>query len=540
MPGRRLIFGPFQLDRGARVVLRDGEPLAVGHRGVQLLEALLGRPGDVITKSELMDAAWGGAAVEESNLSVQVAALRKALGPAPDGHDWIVTVPRVGYRFIGVAGAATPTDAIDSERRSIAVLPFENLSADPEQAFFADGLAEEIITMLSKLPDLLVIARNSSFAYRERNVDIRKVADELDVLFVLAGSVRRGGDRVRVSVQLADARTGGHLWAERYDRELVDVFAIQDEITRRIVEALQLTLSPAEETLLSQGATRDLEAQDLLQRASAAMRGATKNLAVFERVSQLLRSAITRDPNYGAAYVTLTDALVHDYLNRWTADPDKSLPEARRMAERAVQLAPKSAEAHLAASLAAMIAKDFADSDRELDIAESLNPNHPSVFDRRGGQHMRMGNPLAAIRFFERAMRLEPSGTIHYLHMLGSAYFQLERFETAAALMRERILLVPDTDMSRSFLISALGHMGRYDEARQVHSELMRINPKYDLAAFLSRSPLMAEGYTERTLEGWRVAGLLTAQTTEAIGRETGGGAAEKESPRQGALPAEG
>lgn len=480
-----------------------------GHRGVQLLEALLARPGDVITKSELMDAAWGGAAVEESNLSVQVAALRRALGPVPDGHEWIVTVPRIGYRFVGLADAVAPRAAIDSDRRSIAVLPFENLSADPEQAFFADGLAEEIITMLSKLPDLLVIARNSSFAYRERNVDIRKVADELDVRFVLAGTVRRGGDRVRVSVQLADARTGGHLWAERYDRELVDVFAIQDEVTRRIVEALQLTLSPAQATLLSQGATRDLEAQDLLQRANATMWGATKNLAVFERVIDLLRRAIARDSNYAAAYITLTDALVHDYLNRWTADPDESLREARRMSDRAVQLAPQTAEAHLAASLAAMIAKDFDDSDRELDLAESLNPNHPSVFDRRGGQLMRNGDPLSAIRSFEQAMRLEPSGTIHYLHMLGHAYFQLERFETTAALMRERILLVPDTDMSRSLLVSALGHLGRYDEARLVHAELITINPKYDLVAFLSRSPLMAEGYAERTLEGWRLAGLL-------------------------------
>jgi adenylate cyclase len=157
-----------------------------------------------------------------------------------------------------------------------------------------------------------------------------------------------------------------------------------------------------------------------------------------------------------------------------------------------------------------MTAKDFADADRELDIAASLSPNNPGVFDQRGGQLMRKGDPLAAIPCFEQAMRLNPGGTIHYLHMLGNAYFQIDRFETAAALFRERILLVPDTDMSRSLLVSALGHLGRSDEARQVHSELMRINPKYDLAAYLARSPLMTrDGYRERTFEGWRMAGLV-------------------------------
>jgi adenylate cyclase len=239
------------------------------------------------------------------------------------------------------------------------------------------------------------------------------------------------------------------------------------------------------------------------------MWGPTKNLAVFERASELLRRAIEKDPDYANAYAALAEVLVLDYLNRWTAGPDWSLAEARRMAKRAVQLAPGLADGHLAASLAAMMSKDFADADRELDIAASINPSHPSVIDRRGGQFLRKGDPLTAIHYFEQAMRLEPGGTIHYLHMLAHAYFHLDRFETAAALLRERILLVPDTDMSRCLLVSALGHLGRADEARQVHAELMTINPKYDLGALLARSPLMAAGYAERTFGGWRLAGLL-------------------------------
>jgi adenylate cyclase len=155
-----------------------------------------------------------------------------------------------------------------------------------------------------------------------------------------------------------------------------------------------------------------------------------------------------------------------------------------------------------------MAAKDFAHSDRELDIAATLNPNDPRIFDRRGGQLLRRGDPLAAIPCYEQAMRHNPHGATLYLHLLGHAYLHLDRFETAAALFRERILLVPDTDMSRGLLVSALGHLGRLDEARQVHSELMAINPNYDLRAYLDRSPFMAEGYRERTVEGWRLAGL--------------------------------
>ena len=166
--------------------------------------------------------------------------MRKALGPSPTGGDWIVTVPRVGYRFVS---PAVTSPAPDPEQSSIAVLPFVNLSSDPEQAFFADGLAEEIIVALGKLPGLMVMARNSSFAYRGSDVDVRKVGSQLDVRYVLSGSVRRGGSRLRMSAQLAVAESGAQLWAETFDRELADVFAIQDEVTRQIVDALKLKLT---------------------------------------------------------------------------------------------------------------------------------------------------------------------------------------------------------------------------------------------------------------------------------------------------------
>ena len=507
MSATRLACGPFELDRATHVVRRDGEPLALGLRAALILEALLTRPGDVVTKSELLDAAWAGAAVEESNLSVQVAALRKALGGAPDGGEWIVTVPRVGYRLAASAGD-TAVPAPQDKRPAIAVLPFANLSSDPEQAFFADGLAEEIITSLSKLPELLVIARNSSFAYRGSDVDVRKVAGELDVSHILTGSVRRSADRIRISVQLAEGSSGGHLWADRYDQTLTDVFAIQDEITGRVVEALRLTLGPSATAVVPAGGTRNIEALDCVLRARAMHEGPQKNPAVFRRMCEFLRRAIVLDPNYADAYAALTNALSLDFVNRWTDDPDGSLAEARRLADTAITVAPGALSGHLAANLTAMMAKDFARADRELDIAERISPGHPAVFSRRGDQCMRREDPDAAIAYFERAMRLEPGATLHYLQWLGIAYFQSGRFETAAALFRERLLLMPQSDMSRSFLVSIHGHLGEPDDARRIHAELMAINPKYDLVAHISRLPVETERFRTSMLEGWRKAGL--------------------------------
>ena len=506
MLGRRLSFGPFQLDQGAQVLLRDGEPLSVGQRGVMLFEALLSRPGEVITKSELLDAAWGGAAVEESNLTVQVAALRKALGQSPSGGDWIATVPRVGYRLVAPTSSDSPTS---DERSSIAVLPFVNLSNDPEQAFFADGLAEEIIVALGKLPGLLVISRNSSFAYRGSDVDVRKVGSEFDVRYVLSGSVRRGGNRLRMSAQLADGRTGAQVWAETFDRELADVFAIQDEVTQRIVEALRLKLTPAQKAMATSGGTNDIVALDLLMRGRVLMAGPTQNLEVYRRATDVIRRAIERDPSYVDALGAL--ALVHnmDYVNRWTDDPDRSLIEARRLGDRMLELAPDHAGGHFVSALTAMFARDFDRFRREAATVVALNPGAEIASNLQG--HLCLANevPLEAIPHFERCMRLDPSlgTTLVCLQFLGRAYFYAGRYETAVALFRERILMMPGTDASRGYLAAALGNLGRLEEARQVWAELMAINPEYSMAERLGRSAVQPR-QIEMVLDGARKAGL--------------------------------
>ena len=239
------------LDVERGVLMRAGQPVAVGHKGLSLLHALLRAPAQVLTKTALMEAAWSNTIVEESNLSVQIAALRKLLGPQPDGSDWIATVPRAGYRFAGIVRVLGPAGNADApapgqqegvaKRPSIAVLPFANVSKDGEEEYLADGITEDIITALTRFRWFRVIGRNSSFVYKGKPIDTKQVARELGVQYVLEGSVRRSGQHVRISAQLVGADSANQIWAERYEMELTEAFAVQDAIAAQPIRR-RLTL----------------------------------------------------------------------------------------------------------------------------------------------------------------------------------------------------------------------------------------------------------------------------------------------------------
>jgi len=393
---------------------------------------------------------------------------------------------------------------------SIAVLPFTNMSGDPEQEYFSDGISEDIITDLSKIAELTVIARNSSFTYKGRSVDIRAIGRDLGVRSVLEGSIRRAGNRVRITAQLIDATTGGHLWAERYDRDMTDLFAVQDDVTRRIVDALKVTLSPAEKARLSASGTINIDAYDLSLRGREIMLGNTKNRSTFEQATACFLKAIELDPNYAQAYAGLSFAYMFDYQNRWSDDPDGSLPLAKRYAEQAIEKNPREPLARVVAALAATFEKDLDRAKSEVDIALSLNPNLATAYNVLGGIHTYSGEPLEAIPLIERAMRLDPAHSQHYLHFLGTAYLVAGKYETAAALLRQRVLFVPGTDFSRAALASALGHLGEVDEARRVWRELYEINPKYSFSEHFGRLPFKRQEDVQRVAEGLAKAGLST------------------------------
>jgi adenylate cyclase len=392
---------------------------------------------------------------------------------------------------------------------SIAILPFTNMSGDPEQEYFSDGITEDIITDLSKIAGLMVIARNSSFTYKGRSVDVRTVGRELGVRSVLEGSIRRVGKRVRITAQLVDATTGGHLWGERYDRDLTDIFEVQDDVTRRIVDALKVTLSPAENARLTAGGTSSMDAYDYVLRGRELLLGKTKNRETFEQSIKLFMRALELDPNYSKAYAALSMAYNLDYQNRWSDDPDSSLPLAKRCAEQAIEKDPNEPFARLVASWAAIFEKDLDRATSEVNIALRLNPNFALAYSNLASIHNYSGRPLEAIPVLERAIRLDPAFRAQNLHFLGIAHLLAGKYETAAALLRERILLVPGTDFSRVLLASSLGYLGEVDEAGRIWRELKEINPKYSFREHFSRQ-LFRPGEVERVAEGLAKAGLPT------------------------------
>jgi adenylate cyclase len=402
------------------------------------------------------------------------------------------------------SNAAKPES--DGATASIAVLPFTNMSGDPEQEYFSDGISEDIITDLSKIVGLMVISRNSSFTYKGRSVDVRTIGRELSVRSVLEGSIRRAGQRVRITAQLIDAATGRHLWAERYDRDLTDIFEVQDDVTRRIVDALKVTLGPAENARLTDSGTSNIDAYDCVLRGRELI-GKTKNRETFEQSTTFFMKALELDPSYSQAYAGLSMAYNLDYQNRWSDDPDSSLSLAKRYAEQAIQKNPKEPFARLVASWAAIFQKDLDRAKSEAEIALSLNPNYAFAYNCLGSIHTYSGQPLEAIAVIQHAMRLDPAWSKQYLHFLGTAYLLAGKYETAAALLRQRVLLVPGTDFTRAVLASALGHLGEVDEARRVWHELKEINPKYSFREHLSRQPFRQEDI-QRIAEGLTKAGL--------------------------------
>jgi adenylate cyclase len=404
------------------------------------------------------------------------------------------------------AGLSAPS-AIKADTPSIAVLPFENMSHDPDQEYFSDGISEDIITDLSKVPGLLVIARNSSFSYKGRQVDLRTVGRELGVSSILEGSVRKAGNRVRITAQLIDARNGAHIWADRYDRDLTDIFAVQDEVTLEIVEALKIRLSPVEKASISGPGTLNLEAYDNVMRARNVVFSSNLNSESCQRVVNYGERAIELDPNFGLAYSLLSFAHVMDSTNNWTGrEPSQTLAKAGELAARGVELAPNEPDALNAYALVARRLKHLEPTLDAVSKILSIDPNNAGALFTRGEVAVFTGRPAEGIPDMERAMRLDPSFRHQNLQFLGMAHLVLGNFETAELMFQERLLLVRDTDVGRAMLAATLGHLGEVKQARQVWQDLMEINPDFTIQRHFER--MYFPGYTDN---GVTAAGLAKA-----------------------------
>ena len=389
---------------------------------------------------------------------------------------------------------------------SIAVLPFTNMSGDPEQEYFSDGISEDIITDLSKIGGLKVIARNSSFTYKGRSVDLRTVGRDLGVRSVLEGSIRRAGKRVRITAQLIDAATSTHLWADRYDRDLTDIFEVQDEVVEKIVGALAVTLTQGEQQRLRRHGTSNVEAYECWLRARALFTRGTRESIVEARA--MYRRAIEFDHNFAAPHAGLAFAAIADHTSGWALDSTQALLEAERWARRALELNDQEPVSHMALGNVLLWRRDHKGALAEFARMIALDPNFAQGHTATGLALMYAGEPARALEPFAIAMRLDPHYPDIVLHFLAQANFSLGKYEIAAQQLLDRIARNPSTDASRMLLASCYGHLGRAEDARAVWAELLKVNPDFSLAQRARVLPYKNPDDFQRILEGLAKAGL--------------------------------
>jgi adenylate cyclase len=475
----------------------------------------------------MLSAVWPDVTVTDESLTQCIRDVRRALGD--ESQRIVKTVPRRGY-LVDVpvtasdAAAAQPARATKTapaseavplalpDRPSIAVLAFTNMSGDTGQDYFSDGITEDIITGLSRFSELFVIARNSSFQYKGRSPDIRQVGRELGVRYVLEGSIRRAGDRVRISAQLIDAVTGAHRWAERYDRELKDVFAVQDEVSRAIVVLLvaHVSKAEAERTRLKPPAT--WQAYDFFMRASdilGARWSSSFKVADLYEARRLLERSIALDPHYARAHAALSST----HLAAWIQPLDQdfltpaALERAHRLAREAVELDPNLPFAHAQLGNVLTFQGQHEQSVAEFEKAIALNPNFTDW--RFGVALVRAGEPARAIQVIEAHMRYDPFYSPWALGQLGLVRYILKEYVEALPPLREWASRTPGVREGHLWLAATLAQLGRLDEARAEAAEVLRIDPKFTIDGSQRRVSLYKHPEdAEHLFDGLRKAGL--------------------------------
>jgi TolB-like protein len=523
----RFLFADHALDTDRRELRCGDEPVAVEPQVFDLLVYLLQNRDRLVTRDDLIASVWGGRIVSDSTLSSRINAARKAIGDNGQDQKLIRTIARKGLRFVGPvraqqdgagpahAGGSPPDESQEPtpaglplpDRPAIAVLPLTNMSGDPEQEYFSDGISEDIITALSKLRWFFVIARNSSFIYKGKAVHLRQIAEELGVRYVVEGSVRRGGDRVRITVQLNDVTTGSHIWAERYDRDLADVFAVQDEITEAIVAAIEPQLYAAENFRAQRKSPNNLDAWDLVMRALSHYWRVTRQDNVVAQA--LLEKATAIDPNYGQAHGVLATSQTFSAHMGW-ADMATTVPIAERAALAAILIDSEDPWAHHALGCAYLSTRRFDDSLAEFEVALRLNPNFSLAQGYYGLVLSYCGRWEEASVAARRALRLSPRDPFSGIFYGIAAYAQFvgRNYDEAIRLAREGIRQRGDFVGAHRVLAAAAGMAGHHDVAHAALQELRRVQPGVSLAWIASEMPIKLDADREHYLEGFRRAGL--------------------------------
>jgi TolB-like protein/Flp pilus assembly protein TadD len=504
-------FGPFRLDFGQHTLSRDGTPVRIGSRALDILRALVLAKGNVVTKDALMALVWPNQIVEDNAIQVQVSALRKALDEEASGQSYVITVPGRGYRFMCLPPSAAVHDGrsgipSESDSRSIAVLPFQNSSSDPEQEYFADGMVADIIAGLSRIKWLFVITRNASLVFKGKTIDIKQVGRELGVRYVLEGAVRKSGSRVRITAQLIEAETGTHLWVERYDRLLDDIFALQDEITMNVIGAIEPNLRRVEIERVKHKRPDSLDAYDLVLRALP---------LVYSHIAEdaataipLLAKALELDPGYAAAHAFSALCYHCRFSRAGLREEDRSA--AVQYARAAIAAGGDDATTLGIAGF--VISLDDHDCPTALalfDRALALSSSNAFPLCFSALTLSWMGKTELAIERAQRALRLNPFDSLNHLsyNALAISYFQTERFEEARDVARCSVQLNPRFSVPHALLAAALVRLGRNDDARAEAQWVLTLDPTFTIRRFSVTAGLEPAVYASFA-QAWQAAGL--------------------------------
>jgi TolB-like protein/Tfp pilus assembly protein PilF len=480
MTSRSIEFGSFTLDLD-RLCLRgsSGRQLDLRPKSFEVLRFLAEHAGRVVTKDELMNAVWRDVIVTDESLQVCISEVRRALG---DKHQQIVkTVRKRGYLMdVAVSATSAPEAPPLSlpDKPSIAVLPFTNMSGDPEQEYFADGMVEEITTGLSRFRWLFVIARNSSFTYKGRAVDVKQVGRELGVRYLLEGSVRKSANRIRIAGQLIDASSGAHLWADRFEEAIENVFELQDQVTASVVGAIAARLQRAEIERARRKPTESLDAYDLFLRGLANVYKWTKE--GNEEALRLFYKVIELDPDYSTAYIAAADCFNQRKGFGWFIDREEEITEARRLARRAVHLGTDDATVLCFAGYAlAYVARDLDDGAAFIGQALLINPNLAMGWFASGWVNVWLGEPDRAVEHFANAMRLSPiDPNLTFMQQgIAHAHFFAGRYDEALTWAKMALRGLPNGHGSLRIASASCALAGRAEEAKILTARLLEIDP---------------------------------------------------------------
>lgn len=502
-----LAIGPHIFEPQRRTLTRGDRVVELGQKASDLLLALLEAQGEPVSKAALMDRVWPDTVVEEGNLTVQIATLRRHLGTDDQGRDWIVTVPRLGYRLVSAAAqtAKPPTHLSPA----LAVMPFVNLGGDTQEDFLADGIVEDLITALSKFTAFAVIARSSSFAYKGRAVDVRLLAEELGMRYVLEGSLRRAGDQVRISAQLVDCESGRHLWADRFDGGMQDVFAVQDRITEAVAGLVEPRILRAEIERARRAPPQNLDAYELYLRALPDVY-ATRPEA-NARAQALLDQAIALDPGFAPALAVAAQTLLLKIVMAFDGSSAADRARAVDLARRALAV---TQEDGFVLNYAGFVLLQIG---REYDLGLALlrraiaeNPNDARALNGAGVGELMAGDLQRGADCLLRALRLSPNGFGAHWQLTGLAHIRLVEGNLAEALdwAQRSLAINPGYDATHWMLIASSAYLGDMAAAQRHLEAFLALSPGMTLSRIRAAQYPRDPRRIEVILEGLRLAGL--------------------------------